>query len=107
MSRLSCHVLDTSSGHPAAGIRVTVYPFNSQQPLASETTDADGRARFETTLPIGENYTLSFEVADYCQHTFGAVFFPLIEVHFHVADSRHHHVPVLLSPYSYSTYRGS
>jgi 5-hydroxyisourate hydrolase len=107
MSSLSCHVLDTTNGHPAAGIPVSLYLFNGKEKLASAVTDADGRARFDNTLPLGQDYTLRFDSEAYCQQTFGTVFFPLIEVHFRIADERHYHVPILLSSYSYSTYRGS
>lgn len=107
MSTLSCHVLDTTQGCPAAGIPVALYQYDSKEKLDVALTDTDGRARFSGQLQEGQTYTLRFETRDYCKEKFGSVFFPLIEVHFVVTDQRHYHVPVLMSAYSYSTYRGS
>ncbi|MDW6004507.1 hydroxyisourate hydrolase [Vibrio mangrovi] len=107
MSTLSCHILDTSSGCPAANILVKLSAYQSSESLASATTDADGRIRFENIRLSANAYTLSFHVAAYCEQTFGQTFFPKIEVHFQVAEQRHYHIPLLLSPYAYSTYRGS
>ncbi|MDW6094112.1 hydroxyisourate hydrolase [Vibrio rhizosphaerae] len=107
MSTLSCHILDTSSGMPAADVPVTLYRYQSGESLASATTDADGRLRFTDLTLTSNNYTLSFDVASYCENAFGQVFFPKIDVHFHVAEQKHYHIPLLLSPYAYSTYRGS
>jgi 5-hydroxyisourate hydrolase len=107
MSTLSCHILDTGSGMPAAHVPVTLYRYRTEEPLASATTDADGRIRFEDITLSSNNYTLSFDVASYCENTFGQAFFPQIDVHFHVTEQKHYHIPLLLSPYAYSTYRGS
>lgn len=107
MSSLSCHVLDTTNGQPAQDVPVSLLEFGTLNTLASATTDADGRARFACELSIDQTYTLRFETEAYCHKRFNAVFFPLIDVHFQIADERHYHVPVLLSAYSYSTYRGS
>ncbi|NLS14631.1 hydroxyisourate hydrolase [Vibrio sp. SM6] len=120
MSQLSCHILDTANGQPAAGVPVSLHRYppaqSSHDALATPTvntaiehatTDNDGRARFSARLTQGESYTLRFASADYCLRHFNQVFFPLIEVHFCADDPRHYHIPVLLSPYSYTTYRGS
>lgn len=107
MSTLSCHVLNTTHGQPASGIEVTLYLLDSQQALATGITDTDGRVRFDTELTLAETYTLNFATKDYCQNAFSTVFFPKVDVHFYVDDQRHYHIPLLLSPYSYSTYRGS
>ena len=118
MSGLSTHVLDTARGLPAAGVAVRLEVDEGRggerwRELARATTDADGRV---TGLLGGEGgpalaaatYRLTFEVAAY-QRAHGAdAFFPHVIIVFTVRDpARHHHVPLLLAPYGYSTYRGS
>ena len=99
MSTLSTHVLDTADGVPAAGIRV-VLETRAGTPLGEGVTDHDGRiGSLGGELGAGD-YVLRFDTAR-------ASFFPEVVVVFTVSDQRHHHVPVLLSPYGYSTYRGS
>ena len=102
MSTLSTHVLDTATGRPAAGIRVRLET-RAGAPLGDGTTDDDGRiaAIGPAQLDPGD-YVLRFETAAYVSG-----FYPEVVVVFTVADDRHHHVPLLLSPYGYSTYRGS
>ncbi|ASR34741.1 hydroxyisourate hydrolase [Prauserella marina] len=105
MSLVTTHVLDTAAGRPAAGIPVRLLQ-RDQRELAAGTTDEDGRIGDlgPDTLPPGV-YRLVFDTADYLGP---GAFFPEITVTFRIADSQaHHHVPVLLSPFSYSTYRGS
>jgi 5-hydroxyisourate hydrolase len=98
VATLSTHVLDTAAGRPTAGIAVRLESRDGDV-LDSGTTDEDGRIpSLGGDLGLGA-YVLRFE-------TLG-VFFPEVVVVFTVADERHHHVPVLLSPYGYSTYRGS
>lgn len=98
MSTLSTHVLDTSQGLPATGIRVRLET-RSGTPLDEGYTDHDGRiGSLGGELDAGD-HVLRFET--------GGVFFPEVVIVFTIADQRHHHVPVLLSPYGYSTYRGS
>jgi len=98
VSTLSTHVLDTAAGLPAAGVRVTLET-RAGTPLGESVTDQDGRiGSLGGELAAGD-YVLRFETA--------GVFFPEVVVVFTVADERHHHVPLLLSPYGYSTYRGS
>lgn len=98
MSHITTHVLDTAAGTPAAGI--TVRLLRGDDLLASATTDADGRVTDlgPDALAPGA-YRLEFDVA--------TPFLPRITIDFTVADTRHYHVPVLLSPYGYTTYRGS
>lgn len=98
MSTLSTHVLDTAKGLPAEGVPVRLE-LPTGEILAEGVTNADGRvASLGGELQNG-NYVLRFETA--------GVFFPEVVIVFTIADDRHHHVPVLLSPYGYSTYRGS
>ena len=106
MATISTHVLDTALGRPAAGIPVVLEVLFSNQsvPVADGITDDDGRVRFEgDTDP--RRYRLTFQVADYLGDGF---FYPEIAITFRIADgSDHYHVPLLLSPFGYTTYRGS
>jgi 5-hydroxyisourate hydrolase len=103
---LSTHVLDTGLGEPAPGIpvRLEVAHDGGWVALAEGVTDADGRLRdwvSDDDWHAG-TYRLTFATAA------RSVFFPEVSVVFFVAEpSRHHHVPLLLSPYGYTTYRGS
>ena len=98
MATLSTHVLDTAAGRPAAGIGVRLESRDGDV-LDSGSTDDDGRiGSLGGELALGA-YVLRFET--------NGVFFPEVVIVFTIADERHHHVPLLLSPYGYSTYRGS
>jgi 5-hydroxyisourate hydrolase len=103
MPSLSTHVLDTARGRPAAGVPVQLLDASGRV-VADAVTDPDGRvASVGGDLAPG-TYTLRFAVADY--HPDG--FYPEVAVTFAVAgDETHYHVPLLLSPFGYSTYRGS
>jgi 5-hydroxyisourate hydrolase len=100
---VSTHVLDAVRGRPAAGVLVTLTSPDGAV-IASGTTDGDGRvAALAGDLQPGV-YRLAFAVEDYL----GETFYPEIVIAFRVRDgAQHHHVPLLLSPYAYSTYRGS
>ena len=99
---ISTHVLDTARGVPAAGVAIELR--RGGETVAAVTTDADGRARVLETLETGE-YELEFAVGD---HFGERRFLDRVPVRFTVADpDAHYHVPLLVSPWSYSTYRGS
>jgi len=103
---ISSHVLDTAGGEPARGVPVTLECLHAGAwlPIASGNTDADGRVRVERTLDPGR-YRLVFDTAAYLGPD---AFFPEAVVVFQVTDpGRHLHVPLLLSPFGLSTYRGS
>jgi 5-hydroxyisourate hydrolase len=104
---LSTHVLDAMSGRPAAGVAVTLTDRDGQ-PLAAATTDDDGRiAQLGGDLPAGV-YRLQFDTGAYFAARDVATFYPEVIVAFDVTDAEgKYHVPVLLSPFAYSTYRGS
>jgi 5-hydroxyisourate hydrolase len=109
MNGLSTHILDVSRGLPAAGVAVRLEQSveDAWRETAQAITDADGRARLrEGDLEAG-TYRLSFEVAAYFEAMDTPAFYPLVQVTFTVRDARHHHVPLLLSPFGFSTYRGS
>ena len=105
---LTTHVLDTANGRPAAGVKIELVRVADGQVLRTVTTNADGRTD-EPLLATGElqtgEYELIFAVGDY----FGErTFLDRVPVRFLIADSaQHYHVPLLVSPWSYSTYRGS
>jgi 5-hydroxyisourate hydrolase len=108
---LSTHVLDSATGRPARGVGVRLERFDAGvwTPVAAGTTDDDGRLRDWVgpgQLARGV-YRLVFDTGGYFSARGVEAFFPEVVVTFTVADERHHHVPLLLSPFAYSTYRGS
>ncbi|HJR41819.1 MAG TPA: hydroxyisourate hydrolase [Gemmatimonadaceae bacterium] len=108
MSTLSTHVLDTALGRPAPGIRIVLERDGAT--LGSGVTDADGRVRdLAGGTPLAEgSYRLTFHVGDYFAAAKRASFYSRIAVDFRIGTaSEHYHVPLLLSPYGYATYRGS
>ena len=109
MNTLSTHVLDTALGRPAQGVRVTLE--RSDDLIGSGTTDADGRLRdlHKKDAPLGEgSYRLTFYVGEYFSKAKRECFFPEIVVNFRIAGGdEHYHVPLLLSPFGYTTYRGT
>lgn len=106
---LTTHVLDTAKGIPAAGLRIELYRIkgDAREQLKAVTTNADGRTDAQI-LPEAEftpgTYELVFHAGDYLGQR---DFLDLIPLRFTMSDANHYHVPLLLSPYSYSTYRGS
>jgi 5-hydroxyisourate hydrolase len=112
MSNITTHVLDLSRGKPARGIAVMLERVGAPQPtlLARATTDADGRVKTFTPTPSLQlgTYRLTFEVGPYFAAAGVEAFYSRVVIEFNVRDvAQHHHVPLLLSPYGYSTYRGS
>ncbi len=112
MSGITTHVLDTSLGRPAAGVEITLELRRgiNWEAVGRGVTDADGRLRTlmgDTTLSAGR-YRLTFDTAAYFAAQKRETFFPEASIVFEIFDgSQHYHVPLLLSPYGYSTYRGS
>jgi 5-hydroxyisourate hydrolase len=113
VSQITTHVLDTSLGRPAAGVLLLLemkQPQGNWKELGRGVTDADGRCRQLLTggaLAAG-TYRLIFDTASYFQSCKISGFYPRVSIEFEVRDSEsHYHVPLLLSPYGYSTYRGS
>jgi 5-hydroxyisourate hydrolase len=104
---VSTHVLDAVRGGPARGVGVRLERVDGTL-LAASVTDGDGRvSEFAGELEAGI-YRLRFDVETYWGANGGATFYPEVLVTFRVTDgAAKHHVPLLLSPYSYSTYRGS
>ena len=114
LTTISTHVLDTALGKPAAGIPVTLERVDGSGAaivLASGVTDAHGRvAAFvpKDGALHGGSYRMCFNVAGYFAATRRETFYSEICIAFQVSDDpQHYHVPLLLSPFGYSTYRGS
>ncbi len=116
--RLTTHVLDTARGKPAAGVKITLYRVsgNSHRKIAETVTNSDGRT--DAPMLTGKDFTvgsyeLVFHAGDYLRATGqaeaeGVIFLDQIPIRFGVPDAaQHYHVPLLISPFAYSTYRGS
>lgn len=113
MSRLTTHVLDTAHGCPGAGIRVRLY--DDKALVAEAVTNADGRC--DAPLLSGDEfragtYLLEFDAGAYFRakgvKLADPAFLDVVTIRFGIADEKaHYHVPLLVSPYGYSTYRGS
>lgn len=112
MSQLTTHILDTSKGRPAEGVRVAL--FQQQEGnwtnVASGQTNQDGR--IPGLLPANVllepgTYKLHFETKSYFDQNHIASFYPFVDIVFSISDASHYHVPLLLNPYGYATYRGS
>ena len=113
---LTTHVLDTARGRPAEGVKITLYRVsgNSHRKIAETVTNADGR----TDTPIlprekyqTGTYELVFHAGDYLRASGQAgdevLFLDEVPIRFGMAEDSHYHVPLLLSPFGFSTYRGS
>jgi 5-hydroxyisourate hydrolase len=113
---LTTHVLDTARGCPAAGLKITLYKImgDAREKIAEKITNADGRTdgailpaeRFE----LGD-YELVFEAGAYLRaaglSAGEPLFLDIVPIRFGMAEDDHYHVPLLISPFGYSTYRGS
>ena len=111
---ITTHVLDTARGKPADGVPIVLEHRDAKGKwleLGRGTTDSDGRLR--TLVPSGlalepSTYRLTFDTADYFRAQGRDGFYPEVTISFTVRDpTQHYHVPLLLSPFGYSTYRGS
>ncbi|KAA1418996.1 hydroxyisourate hydrolase [Nocardioides humilatus] len=106
MSTVSTHVLDAALGQPAAGVVVILRGADGAQ-LGAASTGVDGRARFEVDVPAG-HHELLFGTGQWFEEQGRETFFPAVNLSFSVADDEpHYHVALLLSPFAYTTYRGS
>ena len=112
MSQITTHVLDTAAGRPGRDISVRLMNKvnNEWQTIAQGVTNGDGR--ISELLPAGKTlspgvYKMVFETGDYYSDQKIKSFYPWVEVLFQIDDDPHYHVPLLISPFGYSTYRGS
>ena len=111
MTTLSTHVLDATAGRPAAGVQVRLErrSLDGWEPAAEGQTGADGRLRLDDGTGFGPGvYRITFSSGAYFQARGSASFYPEVTVTFEMTGPGEHcHVPLLLSPFAYSTYRGS
>ncbi len=112
VSQITTHILDTSSGMPAQGVAIRLMSNTNgeAETIAQGITNADGR--IPDLLPAGRVlaagiYTMRFESGEYFQKSNFNTFFPFVEITFNIVDSSHYHIPLLISPFGYTTYRGS
>ncbi|AYY15152.1 hydroxyisourate hydrolase [Actinobacteria bacterium YIM 96077] len=104
---MSTHVLDAADGTPAVGMAVTIAELDGTRVAAGITND-DGRIpEFADVRLQAGNYRIVFDTGGYFETMGRQGFYPEVTITFSVAASEHYHVPLLLSPYAYSTYRGS
>ena len=114
--KLSTHILDTSLGRPAAGVKISLYQIENElvTEIHSTVSNEDGRTDqpllADETFRLG-TYELRFHVGSYFENSAhddcALPFLDIIPVRFTLSEINHYHVPLLVSPYSYSTYRGS
>ena len=111
MSQITTHILDTSLGKPAQGVSIILEQKNHDYiKIAEGITNADGR--ISDLLPMGKIldagiYRLVFGTAAYFKKQNIKTFYPQVFIEFEITDALHYHVPLLLNPFGYSTYRGS
>jgi len=115
MGRITTHVLDTAAGRPARGVKLVLRRLDGKTSVLAETlTNADGRCDkplLDTADFAKGDYEITFHVGEYFR-SLGVVlpdppFLDLVPIRFGVTEDAHYHVPLLVSPYAYSTYRGS
>lgn len=117
MSQLTTHILDTTKGKPAVAVTVILFVQDSMDPITASwrqvaigTTDDDGRItdllQKEAVLEPGV-YKLKFETKAYFEAQGSQTFYPYVEIVFTINSAEHYHVPLLLNPFGYSTYRGT
>lgn len=112
MSQLTTHILDTTKGKPAEGVIIVLLQQQTNEwiKITDGITNADGRIsnflQEDNILEPGV-YKMKFETKDYFDKQNILSFYPFVEIAFIIIDSEHYHVPLLLTPFGYSTYRGS
>lgn len=114
MSRITTHVLDIAHGEPARNVAVKLEHHSLDHGwivIAERRTDGDGRVKdllAEEATPAPGRYRISFLTGEYFERRSAGFFHPVVEVVFEIHDPKqHYHVPLLVSPFGYSTYRGS
>jgi 5-hydroxyisourate hydrolase len=115
MGRLTTHILDTSHGTPASSVEIRLYSIGAERKsVAFARTNADGRTAkplLEGGAMLSGQYELEFDIGDYFRAKGVSLgepaFLETVVIRFSVSADEHYHVPLLVSPWSYSTYRGS
>ncbi|MBL0050876.1 MAG: hydroxyisourate hydrolase [Bacteroidetes bacterium] len=112
MSQITTHILDTSQGKPAYNVKVTLHELHNNEwlQISEGITNKDGR--IPELLPSGKIvspgfYKFVFHISEYFKSQNIKSFYPQVTIEFEIIDSSHYHVPLLLNPFGYSTYRGS
>ena len=111
MSQVTTHILDTTKGKPATGVTIALYAHESDWiEIAKSATNIDGR--ISDLLPAGEVlpqgiYKMKFLTKEYFNEQSVETFYPFIEIVFSISTAEHYHIPLLLNPFGYTTYRGS
>lgn len=110
--QLSSHILDINTGYPASDVKISLYKQSSHGDwtfVEEKVTDKNGR--INDFLPYTKDnrgiYKLTYHVGPYFENQGQSSFYPFIEVVFQIQDENHYHVPITLSPFGYSTYRGN
>jgi 5-hydroxyisourate hydrolase len=112
MSQLTTHILDTTKGKPAKDVMITLYRNENDlwTEMVKGNTNKDGRIpdllKKDVVLDKGL-YKMRFETGSYFDIQGVATFYPYVEIVFDITSQEHYHIPLLLSPFGYSTYRGS
>ena len=112
MSQITTHILDTTRGKPVPGVTIMLYSYANDNWTVMIKGKTDENGRIKDLLPVEKIlkkgiYKLRFETKDYFSKQGIQTFFPFIEIVFDIQSSEHYHVPLLLNPFGYSTYRGS
>ena len=112
--QLSSHILDISQGKPAPNVKISLSKQDKNQNwvvIDEKYTDNNGRIKEFLKEESGKNnngtYKLTFHIVPYFERLKQKTFYPFIEVVFEIKDTQHYHIPITLSPYGYSTYRGN
>ncbi|MCW3106642.1 MAG: uraH [Segetibacter sp.] len=111
MIQITTHILDTTKGKPAVGVTIELYAHeNDWIEIAKGVTNKDGR--IGDLLPLGEvlpegMYKMKFLTKEYFDEQSVSTFYPFIEIVFSLSFAEHYHIPLLLNPFGYTTYRGS
>lgn len=112
MSRITTHILDTSSGIPADGVEAVLYQKSGAgwKEIASGVTNSNGRISdlLPDSIELEDDiYKMKFETGKYFDKKGLDNFYPYVEIIFRISGGSHYHIPLLISPYGYTTYRGS
>ncbi len=112
MSQITSHILDTTKGKPASGVLILLFhqENNDWKEIGRSITNSDGRVTDlleKNVIAQSGIYKLKFETSAYYEQQSIKTFYPFVEIIFEITGSEHYHVPLLLNPFGYSTYRGS
>lgn len=112
MSQITTHILDTTKGKPAQGVRISLYQQHNEEwkEIGIGTTNSDGRVSdlFNKEARLAKGiYKMRFETGEYFEKQGMQSFYPFVEIVFNITTREHYHVPLLISPHGYNTYRGS